>query len=56
MRFAIEVPSRGTYALFFDFLADGAVHTATFVIEVEPNGIPSTTSTTMGSGDGPHGH
>jgi hypothetical protein len=33
VRFAVEVPSPGTYALFFDFLVDGAVHTARFVLE-----------------------
>ncbi len=31
VRFTIEVPSTGTYALFFDFLHGGAVHTAHFV-------------------------
>jgi len=31
--FAVEVPSPGTYALFFDFLADGTVRTARFVAQ-----------------------
>jgi hypothetical protein len=31
--FAAEVPSAGTYALFFDFQVDGVVRTARFVIE-----------------------
>lgn len=34
VRFAVEVPSAGTYALFFDFQVDGVVRTARFVLEV----------------------
>ena len=34
VRFAAEFPSPGTYRLFFDFSHDGAVHTASFTIEV----------------------
>jgi hypothetical protein len=34
VRFGVELPSSGTYALFFDFLVDGTVHTAPFVLEV----------------------
>ena len=33
VRFAIDVPSAGTYALFFDFQVDGVVNTARFVLE-----------------------
>lgn len=33
VRFAVEVPSRGTYALFFDYLVDDTVRTARFVLE-----------------------
>jgi hypothetical protein len=33
IRFAVEVPSDGTYALFFDFLLDGDVRTAAFVVD-----------------------
>lgn len=33
VRFAVEVPSPGTYALFFDFLVDGTVRTARFALE-----------------------
>jgi hypothetical protein len=33
VRFAVEVPSAGTYALFFDFQVDGQVRTARFVID-----------------------
>ncbi|HSP03577.1 MAG TPA: heavy-metal-associated domain-containing protein [Acidimicrobiales bacterium] len=45
VRFAVEVPSAGTYALFFDFAHAGEVHTARFVLDarsVEP-GAPSDT-------------
>jgi hypothetical protein len=34
VRFALELPSAATYALFFDFKADGVVHTARFVLDV----------------------
>ncbi len=34
VRFAVEVPSAGTYALFFDFQVDGVVRTARFVVVV----------------------
>jgi hypothetical protein len=34
VRFAVEVPSAGTYALFFDFQVDGEVHTARFVLDI----------------------
>lgn len=33
VRFAVEVPSPGAYALFFDFLVDDTVRTARFVVE-----------------------
>lgn len=33
--FAVEYPSAGTYALFFDFQVDGEVHTARFVVEAD---------------------
>jgi len=33
VRFAVEVPAAGTYALFFDFQIDGQVRTASFVVE-----------------------
>lgn len=35
VRFAVEVPSEGTYALFFDFLHDGEVRTARFVVDAD---------------------
>jgi hypothetical protein len=34
VRFAVEVPSAGTYGLFFDFQIDGVVRTARFVLDV----------------------
>jgi hypothetical protein len=33
VRFGVEYPSAGTYALFFDFQVDGVVHTARFAVE-----------------------
>jgi len=33
VQFAVEVPSAGRYALFFDFKVDGAVRTARFVVD-----------------------
>jgi hypothetical protein len=33
--FAVEYPSAGTYALFFDFQVDGEVHTARFVVDAD---------------------
>lgn len=33
VRFGVEFPSAGTYALFFDFQVDGRVHTASFVLD-----------------------
>jgi hypothetical protein len=33
VRFAVDVPSAGTYALFFDFQVDGQVRTARFVLD-----------------------
>jgi hypothetical protein len=35
VRFAVEVPSAGLYALFFDFQVDGQVRTAQFVIDAD---------------------
>ncbi|OWY63074.1 hypothetical protein B7486_55040 [cyanobacterium TDX16] len=69
--FVVEVPSAGTYALFFDFQVDGEVHTARFVVEVpstdgagsasgEPSATTPTPSTAAPSGTGStvddHGH
>jgi len=46
VRFAVEVPSAGTYALFFDFAYDDAVHTARFVVDTTapPTTDPPTTT------------
>ena len=47
VRFAVQVPSDGLYALFFDFKVDGAVHTARFVLDV-------TAAASTGHADGEH--
>jgi hypothetical protein len=47
VRFAVEVPSAGMYALFFDFQIDGLVHTARFVLDVDAPAGP-------GHSDGDH--
>lgn len=44
VRFAVAVPSEGTYALFFDFLHDGEVRTARFVVEAHHTDRPSSSS------------
>ena len=41
VRFAVEVPSAGTYALFFDFRHDGEVRTARFVVETDHRTDPA---------------
>jgi hypothetical protein len=48
VRFAVEVPSAGTYALFFDFKVDGEVHTAHFVVDTSE-------SDSHAHGGSPHG-
>lgn len=53
VRFAVEVPSAGTYALFFDFLLDGEVRTARFVVDAEPSGDEPATDAVADHGD-PH--
>ena len=50
VRFAVEVPSTGTYALFFDFLHDGEVRTARFVVEADTTATPDTDSPSHGDG------
>lgn len=47
VRFAVDVPSTGRYALFFDFQVDGVVRTAHFVVD-------TTTPTEPGSDDAGH--
>jgi hypothetical protein len=51
VRFAVDVPSAGRYALFFDFQVDDRVHIARFVIDAAPAAAATTTS---GSGHGGH--
>lgn len=48
VRFAVDVPSEGTYALFFDFVHDGEVRTARFVVDADRTAPPSDPS----DGDG----
>lgn len=47
VRFAVEHPSAGRYALFFDFQVDGQVHTARFVVDAS--------DATSGHDDADHG-
>ena len=44
-RFAVEVPSPGTYRLFLDFPHDGEVRTAAFTVEVPRTAAPADAST-----------
>ena len=46
--FAVEYPSAGRYALFFDFQVDGQVHTARFVVDTDtpPAATAADTTTT----------
>jgi hypothetical protein len=48
--FAVEVPSPGTYRLFFDFSHEGTVRTAAFTVEVAD--AQGGTPTTAGHGGG----
>lgn len=41
VRFAVEVPSAGLYALFFDFQVGGQVRTAQFVIDADSAATPN---------------
>lgn len=53
VRFAVAVPSPGAYALFFDFLVDGEVHTARFAVTTSPDLTPSGQAPAHGAD---HGH
>jgi hypothetical protein len=53
VRFAVEVPSRGEYRLFFDFAHRGKVHTAAFTVHVPAAGSPGT-EPSGGHGAGAH--
>ncbi|MBA3289054.1 MAG: copper-translocating P-type ATPase [Acidimicrobiia bacterium] len=58
VRFAVEVPSTGTYRLFFDFSHDGTVRTAATTVVAasgDPEVAPSDDYTTSpGGSDAPH--
>lgn len=58
VRFAVEIPSAGTYALFFDFAHNGAVHTARFVVDTAapPSTNAPTTDQLAPHADGDAGH
>lgn len=49
VRFAVEIPSAGTYALFFDFAHGDTVHTARFVVDT--TAPPTTNQPTLHAGD-----
>ncbi|UCZ90812.1 hypothetical protein [Gordonia sp. WA4-43] len=56
VRFATTAPTPGRYLLYLDFQVDGAVHTATFVLDA-PTGAPApTTNSTAPSADPHAGH
>lgn len=58
VRFAVEVPSAGTYGFYFDFALEGTVHTAAFaaVIDSGPNAAEDIADTPSTPNAGPHGH
>jgi hypothetical protein len=60
VRFTTEFPTAGTYRLFLDFRAGGAVHTAPFtVVAPAPGAVATTGGAADGPADGPaggHGH
>lgn len=56
VRFATTAPTPGRYLLYLDFQVQGAVHTATFVLEV-PTGAPAPTPDSTAPSADPHaGH
>lgn len=58
VRFAVDAPSAGTYGLFFDFVVDGQLRTARFVVTTAGGPAAPTTATTAppaGHGGG-HDH
>ena len=54
VRFAVEVPSAGTYALFFDFQVDGQVRTARFVIDEGDAAAPAHSDAPAHADDATH--
>ena len=57
VRFAVDVPTAGTYGLYFDFSHDGAVHSAGFIAAASTPASASGAATTVApAGDhGTHG-
>ena len=56
VRFATTAPTPGRYLLYLDFQVDGAVHTATFVLDA-PTGTPAPTPDSTAPSADPHaGH
>jgi hypothetical protein len=53
--FAVEVPSPGSYRLFFDFQHDGKVRTAAFTVEVPADGSPQAEPPAHNDDEGRHG-
>jgi hypothetical protein len=54
--FAVEVPSPGSYRLFFDFQHDGEVRTAAFTVEVAADGSAPTETPAHDDSDDEGGH
>jgi hypothetical protein len=51
VRFAVELPSAGTYRLFFEFAHEGTVRTAAFTVELAEAGAPVPAPAAPGSGE-----
>lgn len=56
VRFAVAVPASGDYRLFFDFAHAGAVHTASFTVDVPDGGSAAGPSTPSNPDDADAGH
>jgi len=54
VRFAVDVPTAGTYGLYFDFSHGGTVRTASVIADAAP--ADDTHTDTAGSGEEEHGH
>lgn len=54
VRFAVEVPTAGSYGLYFDFSNDATVRTAAVIAEAAPSGSEAAEATSGGHDDG-HG-
>jgi hypothetical protein len=55
VRFAAELPTAGTYRLFFDFAVDGTVHTASFTLDVGSDAGTTPAAEHNDAGHGEHG-